>query len=513
MRLSFSTLVLAASFSLLNLSWAGQERAVQDKKGQDKKGQDKKDQKKEKAQSPPTRLLRFDIDDKAAPHQFLPPPPKTAPLKKLITDDLGRVPEIQFQEFIIAAKDGWDELREPESKADIELARRMAKINVLNARKTDLFLETLLEHRPDLAGLPFVMGDAARVKKSERVDFKSEMEWVGLNKGSTSVPKSSVPFWRELPGRLKDKGPEGKGRFTIAALMQILGPETSYHAKLVKRLAAVEKPYEDYATEGLARLAVFSTDKEVRQAAVKALQNRPAEPATAVLLKGLRYPWPSVARQSAEAVIQLKRGDLVAELVKLLEEPDPRAPVFSNIKGQQVPVVRELVRINHHSNCLLCHPPGNTQDVLKPSVGEWKEVEKGVQSISTHNPGFDREIVFDGVPTPGQRFPKRPKGNLGDSYDNPLTDRVVRVDVTYLRQDFSLLHKVANAAPWPETQRFDYVVRRRVLSESEAQLFRKAFASEDRQSPYRQAALEALRRLTGKDAGTTAEQWRKALSL
>ena len=46
------------------------------------------------------------------------------------------------------------------SKASIQTALQMAKINLLNKKKRDLFLETLLEARPDLAGLPFVMGDA-----------------------------------------------------------------------------------------------------------------------------------------------------------------------------------------------------------------------------------------------------------------------------------------------------------------------------------------------------------------
>ena len=72
--------------------------------------------------------------------------------------------------------------------------------------------------------------------------------------------------------------------------------------------------------------------------------------------------------------------------------------------------------------------------------------------------------------------------------------------------------KVADADPWPEMQRFDYLVRTRTLTESEAESYQKAFGG-NRASPYRQAALSALRRLTGKDAGASAEQWRTALGL
>ena len=57
-----------------------------------------------------------------------------------------------------------------------------------------------------------------------------------------------------------------------------------------------------------------------------------------------------------------------------------------------------------------------------------------------------------------------------------------------------MMHKVANAAPWPQMQRFDYLVRSRVLSESEVQAYRLAFASSD-SSPYRHAAQVALWRM------------------
>jgi hypothetical protein len=456
------------------------------------------------AQTPPVHWHRFDLDDKAAPHELLPPAPRAVPPGNLLTEDLARVPEVHFQEPI---------LKTPKSdKAALQIARQMAKINLLNKRRPDLFLETLLEHRPDLAGLPFVTGDACRLSKADRPVFRGEVTWVRSRFESTWPPENAgvKGFWRDhhahVQTRLKDKGGEHTARFTIAAFMQILGPEGPYHRGLVDCLAAFGKLAEMETTEALARLAVFSTDKEVRQAALAALQKRPPGPATATLLKGLRYPWPAVARNAAEAVLQLRRTDMLGELVNLLEEPDPRAPVAREIKGQKVPVVRELVRINHHRNCLLCHLPGNTADVFKiPDGYKYKEVEKDVWAASGY-PEFDAEILFGGVPTPGEQFPSK-------SYGRFLTDRVVRADVTYLRQDFSLLHKIADADPWPESQRFDYVVRSRVLSTSEAQGFHKAFAGAEAKSPYREAALSALRRLTGQDAGTTAGAWRKALGL
>ena len=133
-----------------------------------------------RAQWPATQLLRFDIDEKIPPRQLLPPPPRAGATPRApITDDLSRVPEINFQEPIMVPNaHGRDYHDYGTSKASIQTALQMAKINLLNKKKRDLFLETLLEARPDLAGLPFVMGDAGRWQgRSAR--FPSEMEWVG----------------------------------------------------------------------------------------------------------------------------------------------------------------------------------------------------------------------------------------------------------------------------------------------------------------------------------------------
>jgi hypothetical protein len=197
------------------------------------------------------------------------------------------------------------------------------------------------------------------------------------------------------------------------------------------------------------------------------------------LLQGLRYPWPEVAANAASALAHLKRTDLVPRLLDLLDEPDPRAPISRKVKGKDAQVVRELVRINHHRNCLLCHAPGNTSDVTP-------------------------EILLGGVPIPGEPLPQeRYSGDSGV---------VVRTDVTYLRQDFSRLQKVPDAAPWPEMQRFDFLVRTRVLTAAEAKAYQAEFARLEKTSPYRQAVLAALRSLTGRDAEPTAQAWRKALA-
>src|SRR5262249_8239779 len=117
------------------------------------------------------------------------------------------------------------------------------------------------------------------------------------------------------------------------------------------------------ATEALAKLAVFSPEDKVRQAALPALAKRPKEEITVLLLNGLQYPWPAVAEHAAQAVAHLKRTDLIPQLVDLLDQPDPREPAIKEIRKKKVSAVRELVRINHHRNCLLCHSPANDPDV------------------------------------------------------------------------------------------------------------------------------------------------------
>jgi hypothetical protein len=206
---------------------------------------------------------------------------------------------------------------------------------------------------------------------------------------------------------------------------------------------------------------------------------------TDILLAGLRYPWPAVARHAADAVIRLERNDLVPQLVALLDEPDPRAPVVREVNDKRVPVVRELIRINHHKNCLLCHAPGNTGSVAP-------------------------DTLTAEVPVPSQPLP-----SPGEGYRNTSPDLVVRIDVTYLRQDFSAYLPVQDANPWPETQRFDFLTRTRVLTDEEAAGYQEALGKQEpgRPSPYHRAVLAALRELTGRDAEPTAASWRRLLGL
>jgi hypothetical protein len=444
----------------------------------------------------------------------------------VLAEDLARVPEVEFQAPPAKALTGEAAMK--------DTAYLIARINHLNGKRADGFLEALRGERSDLAGLPFAMGEACRTTGERSRQFALAVatvrgalhptnqviatnlnQVVAPNPAPGSGPQAPTPapavnappppptmsnepdrpesFWdryqaacaredRALPEADRSQR-EHVTLARIAALMQILAPESAdVRLGLVKYLSAVSHAE---ATRALARLVLFSAEDEVRQAAVDALKVRRERDYTDVLLRGLRYPWPAVARRAADAAVKLERTDLVPQLVDVLDEPDPRAPVVQEVNHKKVSVVRELVRVNHHRSCLLCHAPGNTAAVSP-------------------------EAVTAAVPVPGEPLPSPAEG-----YRTTSPDVLVRVDVTYLRQDFSARLPVADANPWPEMQRFDFLARTRVLTDEEADAYRRQLGARepDRPSPYQRAALVALRELTGRDTEPTAEAWRRTLGL
>jgi hypothetical protein len=221
------------------------------------------------------------------------------------------------------------------------------------------------------------------------------------------------------------------------------------------------------AGAALARRAVFDLDPELREAAVNALRDRPPAEYRPALLEALRYPWAPVADHAAEALVDLDDREAVPDLAGLLDKPDPRVPSQTEDKKW---VAAEVVRVNHLGNCALCHAPSYARD----------DPVRGV------------------VPERGQPLPV-------EAYYQSKSGSFVRADVTYLRQDFSLMRSVPKPDQWPEVQRFDYLVRRRELSDDEV----KRLTAAPVDYPQRQAVLWALRELTGHDTGTTSAAWQR----
>jgi hypothetical protein len=161
--------------------------------------------------------------------------------------------------------------------------------------------------------------------------------------------------------------------------------------------------------------------------------------------------------------------------VGLLDAPDPAKPRL-NTDGKWR--VSELVRVNHLANCLLCHAPASKKDGVMHGV----------------------------VPIRGR--------SLADVYCFDRNQKLVRADITYIKQDFSVSHDMSEKTRWPRMQRFDYMLRTRELCQTEiAQLCDNACCdvADSTDYPQRRAVLWALRELTGQDMGDRSESWRRYL--
>jgi hypothetical protein len=439
---------------------------------------------------PPPKRYTFEIDPEAASKDLLPTPPKT-PVKpaSCLNEDLWEVPELTIGEPV-AGKD-----------TEQATAHVLAKINHLNQQDPDGFLKALAANRADLRGLPYLLGKDCRTEVKQAQLFTETVAVVQqllLNIAREDPETASVPnkkltmeiIRREFSKTVADKGRDVKtrrsqasqndfDRANVAALMQMFAAKPAlYRAGLAEFLGTIQ--HVD-ATHALAKLVMFAGEESVQKAAIEGLKGRPTKDCAPILVQGLRYPLPVASTRAADALVQLQCKDALAGLVDVLDQPDPRAPMKQKIDGKEVTVVRELVRVNHHRNCLLCHAPANAE-------------------------GMPRDVLTVPVPLPDQLLPSQ-------VYYGPSRspDIFVRTDITYLRQDFTMMMRVEKVHPWPELQRFDFLVRTRVLSAEEAAECNKELAQQ-RTPPSHIAAQHALRELTGRaPAEPTPQAWRRLL--
>ena len=405
---------------------------------------------------------------------------RPAPRVELPAHELGRVPEV-------AVDDRFSQTVKPEN-AKMKIRQLIARIQKDNeGANKDAFVLARMKDRSELRGLPFVMGDACRLDINKAQSFQSSVEAARQGMEGdfhAGHAQEHSPFWDTYLAHTQGQGIDSE--HGIAAVSQILGPERkSLRVELVQRLKLSNRPE---ASRALARAAIFDAEGDVRLAAVKALKERPPAETSEVLMQGIRYPMAIVARRTAQALIMLDRKDLLPQLAEVLGEPAPGDPeVRQGTEGEEpVCVVREVVRINHHRNCLLCHPPshtGNTQEV----------------------PGV--------IPIPGSPFASSPREAYGNaqSHGEPM----IRADTTYLRQDFSVMMPVENAAPWPTMQRFDFLVRSREVTGKELQALQAKVQARPAgyQSENQKAALRVLQELTGQDAAANPAAWQRVLGV
>jgi HEAT repeat protein len=343
----------------------------------------------------------------------------------------------------------------------------------------------LLEVRPDLRTLPVRHGSPIQL------DGRAAAALEAFSRKLHYLVDNTVPRKEDgehvKPGVLREKMSQeiAPGRRppwlrpeAVPALRQILmGEDKPLRWLLVELLAENPSPA---ASAALAQRAVFELSPDLRQRAVQALQGRPRQDFRHVLLYGLRYPWAPAADYAAEALAALGDRDAVPSLVTYLKKPDPQLPFHTS---QDHSLVREIVRINHQANCLMCH---------SPAVSGWKD------PVAGKVPGVFLTGTIEGG-SRGYHTSEFPKLAV-----SPL---LVRADIVFLRQDFSVpLSSGPTSAGPAADQRFDFLIRTRRVKSQEVSEFKTATTST---YPQREAVLWALRELTGKDAGSKTEDWAK----
>lgn len=351
--------------------------------------------------------------------RLLPPPESPEPKR---TRDFWTDPVFTAKQLAAEALTLKEVGLEGMNRKDLLAFHAVARVSNMDDR--DGFLKKLLRERPELAGLPFAMGNSCRRSAPEAAELAVQAITVrGILRPNQN---NAEKFWDQyLASMTSSKG--GSTRTTLIGstrtLEQMLPTASAdIRQNWVERLAQGK---EMIAVRTIARRAVYDFDPSVRQAAVAALRSYPPSSYSSELVAAFRYPWAPVARHAAEAVVALDRVDLVTMLEAIAKAPSPYIVPGSNS------TVREVVRIHHRRNCLLCHPTINRDAGLQAI--QHKELPVG------GTPAVDEESYYGG-------------------------DMFVRADVTYLRQDFSAA--ILETGDRTE-QRFDFVIRTRHLTPHE----------------------------------------------
>jgi hypothetical protein len=162
----------------------------------------------------------FKIDPKTPLKDLLPTPPTLRrSAGPLLEDDLTRVPEITFQQALAR--------NIPAGKALEATAHTMAKINHVNQKRTDAFMEALLGNRADLSGLPFAMGDSCRLKQERSRHFQQALNTVRQAMGPPALTILTLPNGATTPMSSAEPAPPLPAAGPVLPAPQIKPPQPS----------------------------------------------------------------------------------------------------------------------------------------------------------------------------------------------------------------------------------------------------------------------------------------------
>jgi len=371
----------------------------------------------------------------------------------------------------------------------------------------DLSPNALLRVRPDLFSLTLLSPNQLRPRDAQTLQTLSRELRVLLQLTTPNGDPARRPLSELLETILRSRKLRGRPEWlrpeAIPALLQLLMHEDRpVRLMLIELLADIQGPVADTA---LAQRAVVDLAPDVREAALRALRERPRVEARRVFIRYLRYPWAPVADHAAEALVYLHDQDAVPSVVALLHRPDPAGP-FPGAKGKTN--FQELVRIHHEVNCLICHPaalsardpvarkvPGVILSLTRDraTLLSTSQLPLGLQGLA--------EQTVQSQPSGGGGYSGGGGSGGSGSKVGPL---YVRADVTFFRQDFSLSELLAEPGTVGiQKLRSDFLVRTRPARDDEL----KGRELDPTHYEQREAALWVLRELTGKDPGSETTAW------
>lgn len=324
------------------------------------------------------------------------------------------------------------------------------------------------------SGLPIIAGEACRLSDDaadalQTGSLSLRELLTGQRRGIGFVSLRTVDS--DHPGvvaeHLQAKG-DGHNNWlrphAIPVMMQMMMAEKpEMRAVLIDTLAKIDGPR---ATAALAVRACTDLNRMCRTKAIEALNRRPREQYVGLLLTALRHPFDAIADHAAEALVSLRRKEVVPALVQMLDLPDPSLPYAKPNKSGKF--IREMVRINHLRGCLICHAQSTS----------------GTDKVRAAVPPTDRAL--------------NPAGSY--NWDGGV---FITARITYVRQDFSHNLEVSDPGKWPEQQRFDFLTRERPAQKQE--LERKLVGL----TPHQKALTWTLEHLTGKNPGPNPEDWKR----